>query len=70
MATPALLPYIPDDCLRVIRDFLPLFTLERCFMCGTAVIRKDRRNRLHFEPHIACTESVILCSDCFENFYD
>ena len=29
---------------------------------------KDKRGRFHFDALIVCTESVIMCSDCFEAY--
>ena len=64
-----ILPDIPDDCKYIIDEFLPSITEEFCYVCGLPLVMKDRRNRLHFHKYIICTESVIVCTECFECFY-
>lgn len=63
-------PYIPMDCQMIIQEFLPHSVSERCYMCGFGIIMKDKRGREHFHAHIVCTESVFLCEECFEMFYE
>lgn len=58
--------YMPFDCCTIISEFLPSIVCERCFMCGLSVVMKDKKGRMHFRQHIACTESIILCCECFE----
>ena len=60
---------VPCDCQRIIHEFLPIRVEERCFVCGIPVVMLDSRNRAHFEPHLACTESIIMCAECYESFY-
>ena len=60
---------LPRDCQKIIHEFLPIYVEERCFMCGLPIIMLDSRQRMHFEPYIVCTESVSMCSECFECFY-
>ena len=57
---------LSEDCLNVIREFMPLYVIERCFTCGVPVIMADARGRLHFEAYVACSEAVIACAECFE----
>lgn len=57
--------HIPEDCRRIVYDFLPVWIDERCHICGTAVVLRDRRHRTHFYP-LVCTESLVLCGDCYE----
>lgn len=59
---------LPQDCLSVIREFMPLFVMERCFSCGMPVVMTDSRDRMHFATHIACSEAMIACEECFESF--
>lgn len=63
-------PRIPTDCLRVVSAHLPSVVEERCHVCGLGVVFSDRRGRRHYDPHIVCTESVVLCPECFESFYE
>ena len=61
---------LPEDCHRMIREYLPRDVLERCHVCGKGLVLLDGHKRLHFETHIVCTESVLVCDDCFECFYE
>lgn len=57
---------IPEDCRRIVYEFLPVWIDERCQVCGTAVILRDRRNRTHFYP-LVCTEALVVCEECFDD---
>lgn len=61
---------LPYDCRVLISDFLPRIVLERCHICGLPVVMGDRRGRMHVLSHIACTESIILCCECFELLHE
>ena len=61
---------MPFDCHIMILQYLPSIVVERCHVCGIPVVMRDKRNRMHFEPHIVCTESVLVCGECFECFYE
>lgn len=62
--------WIPTDCLRLIRDYVPATIQERCFMCGDAVVLVDKMGRLFFKDRIACSEYIVLCAECFESSYE
>ena len=62
-------PRLPLDCRSIIAEFLPQTVLERCHVCGFALVMLDRRGRVHLDPHIVCTESIALCCECYEQLY-
>lgn len=64
-----LLTKIPQDCLSIVCEFLPYYIQERCHMCGTPVVMSDHRGRLHFGAHIVCSDTVIVCAECFDVFF-
>lgn len=62
--------HIPEDCHRMIHEFIPHIVEDRCHACGLALVLRDKRMRQHFEPHLVCTETIIVCTECFEMFYE
>ena len=58
-------PSTPADCRDVGYDFLPVFIVERCHVCGVAVVLRVRRDRMHFFSFV-CTEALVVCDECYE----
>jgi hypothetical protein len=61
-------PHIPCDCHQIITEYHPSFLEDRCYMCGIGLIILEKRIRRHFEPHVVCGNSIVLCTDFFELF--
>jgi len=61
-------PELPSDCCYLIYQYLPRYIVDRCHTCGVPLVLKDKRNRLHYEPFIVCTESILVCDICYENY--
>ena len=60
---------LPFDVCTIIHEFLPCKPVELCYICGMCLVAFDKRGRLHVWPQTICTESVCMCSECFELFY-
>lgn len=61
---------MPLDVCGIVLEFVPHAVCERCFVCGIGLVLSDARGRLHYAPHMVCTESVATCTECFEAFYE
>ena len=62
-------PEIPTDCLKIVKEYIPIKIVERCYYCGDGVVYKDEHNRTFYANVLVCTETVSLCIECFELFY-
>ena len=52
---------LPDDCLLIVAEHLPSVVEERCYVCGAGLVFSDGKGRRHYDAHIVCTESVVVC---------
>ena len=64
------LTHLPPDCQSVICEFVPSIISERCLFCGIVVLKEDARGRVHTICNFACTESIVVCYDCLDDFYE
>ena len=61
------LTQLPSDCHSIIRDFMPSIISERCLFCGIVVLKEDKHGRVHTVYNFACTESLVVCYDCYDD---
>lgn len=60
---------IPEDCVEIVWTFMPTVYIEGCDVCGTCVVSKDRRGRIHFARDIVACGEAVCCGDCFSEWY-